>query len=290
MATQAVLIPQDVTSDTTWRAWGLGFHNALAALGTVVQTSDTGQANWATATRSAGAYEIWRFNDTLQSTAPAFWKFSFLNAGTNCRVQIELASGTDGAGNLTGRIGSLFNHDLSNDTANAQQYYFSSTPSRLTVWMEADALHNQGVNGALFTIERSRDNTGTELGSGIMLWIIRNGGAAGCTWIAGSATAVPAALNFSSFQHTCIWAGVPSYIAATGQVTAFALNCIGTNYQVQNPPLGILAYWTTDLALGTPLPLVRLYGADRQYINTGANPAGATIDTTANCKFMMLYE
>lgn len=95
----------DHTGDAGFRAWASEYSNALQTIG-LVQTADTGQINLVTATRpgtSANAgYEIWRFNDALQATKPIFLKvfYGTTNTATSPRVQIQVGTGSDGAGNL----------------------------------------------------------------------------------------------------------------------------------------------------------------------------------------------
>lgn len=96
-------------TDANFRIWGSEFSAKLAAVG-LVQTADTGQINWSTVTRGAAGtdsgYEVWRFNDTLQGTAPLFLKFYFGTGQvtTTCpRLRIEVGTGSNGSGTLTGQ-------------------------------------------------------------------------------------------------------------------------------------------------------------------------------------------
>lgn len=110
MTTQAWTFPIDHGGDAGFRAWGADFSAKLAAVG-LVQTADTGQINWATVNRagtnSNAGYEIWRFNDSMQGTAPIFLKI-FYGTGSlaaSPRIQIIVGTASNGSGTISG-IGS----------------------------------------------------------------------------------------------------------------------------------------------------------------------------------------
>lgn len=95
------------SSDATFRAWGSELSAKLQAAG-LVKTTDTGQIDWATVARpttnTAAGYEMYRFNDALQATAPVFIKIEYGTGGsaTTPITWIDAGTGTDGAGTLTG--------------------------------------------------------------------------------------------------------------------------------------------------------------------------------------------
>lgn len=96
------------SNNATFRAWGSALAAALAAVG-LTQTADTGQINWTTVTRpganTAAGYEIWRFNDTLQATAPIFIKIEYGtgNSTTSPGIWITVGTGSNGSGTITGQ-------------------------------------------------------------------------------------------------------------------------------------------------------------------------------------------
>lgn len=95
------------TNDTEFRAWGSEINSYLSAVG-FVQTADTGQINWTTATRPAvntvAGYEVWRFSDSLQATAPIFFLLEYGTAAVSTYpiMYMTVGTGSDGAGALTG--------------------------------------------------------------------------------------------------------------------------------------------------------------------------------------------
>ena len=93
-------------TDAAFRTWGSAISSALTTIG-LTNTSDTGQINWTTVTRptanTMAGYEIWRFNDTLQSTRPIFIKLEY-GTGSNVlypHMVASIGTGSDGAGTLT---------------------------------------------------------------------------------------------------------------------------------------------------------------------------------------------
>lgn len=109
MTTYSTSGPVQQSNDADFRAWGTAFHAALSGAG-FVQTADTGQVDWLTATRAPIStrpyYSVWRFNDSLQGSAPIFMRFSFGSGGNQSlpALWMRVGTGSDGSGNLTGQI------------------------------------------------------------------------------------------------------------------------------------------------------------------------------------------
>lgn len=155
-------------NDAQWRDWGSTIPTALAAIG-LVQTSDTGQINWTTSTLPAGSdgrsgYEIWRFNDAAQSTAPLYFRLDYGVHGFTAQgaIDITLGKGSSGAGVITGVIQSQVT--VGQHNANAGGNCFASSSSG------GIAIYVAPASGTIgFAIERSLDATGAATGDGVAL-------------------------------------------------------------------------------------------------------------------------
>ncbi len=169
------------TTDAEFRAWGSAIASALAAIG-LVQTADTGQINWSTVLKPSGSstaqgYEIWRFNDALQGTAPVFIKVEYGSssaAALAAGVWLTVGTGTNGAGTLTGTISTrTANSEAGSGTTAAvyaSPWYACGDTSSAT--FASTSSHSAGVNWVFtfcFTVERSRDADGTPNGDGVMI-------------------------------------------------------------------------------------------------------------------------
>ena len=161
-----------IGTSVLFRGWVQGIHKALEEVG-LVQTSDTGQINTETvenpgSTNTEAGYEIWRFNDVRQATAPVYFKIAY-GAGANvnrARLWVTVGTGSDGSGTITGTK-TINNSGLNNMT-------MSFTPSESMTGIihcahDADVLlvYLNGENEASessfnaygFAIERLRDPT-----------------------------------------------------------------------------------------------------------------------------------
>jgi hypothetical protein len=164
MTTVAFTTVLQHSTDADFRAWGSEFRTQLAATG-LVRTADTGQIDWTTVVRPAAntdaGYEIWRFNDTQQATAPIYIKFFFgTNASTTApRVRIQIGTGSNGAGTLTGLTNSAVTMNLNNPPPAATLYpsYFCHTEGFLGVAWKL----NGASFGFSFVICRTADPTGS---------------------------------------------------------------------------------------------------------------------------------
>lgn len=206
------------TTGTEIRAWVQAIHTALTAIG-LVQTADTGQINPATVTNAAATdtesgYEVWRFNDTLQATAPVFVRIGYGRAnGTTCpQLWVTVGKGTDGAGTITGvliprtRTGGSDNSGTSTTTATG--YASSGDGSMLALFpfiMYASGAPTAALPG--FVLDRSRDASGAPTGDGVSLAV--RGSTVSPVTLASSATptGLPA-LTASSYATGAVDVGV----------------------------------------------------------------------------------
>lgn len=95
------------TSDATFRAWGLSISDLMTAAG-FIKSADTGQIDWATVARPGvstyAGYEIRYLNDSLHGSKPIYVKLEFgtASSATYPAIRATCASGTNGAGTLSG--------------------------------------------------------------------------------------------------------------------------------------------------------------------------------------------
>ena len=107
MTTVVTTTPVEHSSDATFRVWAAEVIAQLLAVG-ITQTADTGQINTGTATRPGtntnGGYAIFRFNDSMQGTAPIFFRIDFGTGvvATGPRMQLTVGTGSNGSGTITG--------------------------------------------------------------------------------------------------------------------------------------------------------------------------------------------
>ena len=152
-------------------------HPCLAA-GGWIQTADTGQtANGSFAAQTGigaiSGYQIWRMNDTLQSTYPVFIKLeygcasSYASSYYGTGIWLTIGTGSNGAGTITGII--LPRTQLAytgNPTVdNTYNSWVSASNNRLTLCLWAAA-----VNLITLGIERTKNSLGIDTNEGILFY------------------------------------------------------------------------------------------------------------------------
>lgn len=180
MTTATTTTVIDHTSDAAFRAWVAEVKTMLFTTLGLTQTADTGQINTATvlvpAASTIAGYVIGRFNDTLQSTAPIFFKLEFGTgpSTTGPQMSITVGTGSDGAGNLTGLVttasvscGSAI--PISTVATYVTRGCYNTAKGFLGfVWkIGSPGTTNESMGG--FAIFRSADNTGAPTSDSAML-------------------------------------------------------------------------------------------------------------------------
>lgn len=166
------------STDAYFQGWGSAISAAFAAVG-LVQTADTGQIDWGSvASPSSGlaGYEIWRFDDAMQSVAPVYLKFQYGNSAKtyeNGRIQLDVGTGSDGAGNLTGVIKTsvwawIYGYNTGWwDSPNNKNLYVCFTNGTLTLNWSVNKAANPG-RGWCYVLERTKDASGVADSRGLM--------------------------------------------------------------------------------------------------------------------------
>ena len=249
-------------SDAYFRDWGSSYSAAIGTVGWI-QTSDTGQINWTTVTMPTGinqsrGYEIWRMNDAMQSTYPVFMKIEYGSGSAinNPSIWVTLGTGTDGAGNLTGQVGSRLQARL-NGTATSTYYGYVNGTTNTLLFAFCCGASGQSYYYAysmMFCVERTWDASGNPTSEGAMLWM--------------SSQSLPNSTQYVPFSGT-----IPSsYITYVNCVTPpTGTLSLGNNiYTVPlrvfgpgeiSPFKSVMGYIAADLTALTPISLTNWDGS-----------------------------
>lgn len=223
MTTQTWVSAIAHSNDADFRAWGSELSAKFAAAGLVKHT-DTGQINWSTVTRptanTAGGFEIWRFDDPLQATAPIYLKLEYgtgINA-TYPQIWLTVGTGTNGSGTLNGTVSDRNPVAFSNAvTAGNYPSYLGVAPGFVGLLLKAGA-SGASTGFAFFAVSRTHDTAGAATGNGFfVLW----GGVSGIPICNSQSirTAATAAVYTASNVYSCVPAQpVGSLVGADYQV------------------------------------------------------------------------
>jgi len=282
-------------SDATFREWGSEFATMWATVG-LVQAPDTGQINWSTVVRpgtnSLGGYEIWRFNDSQQATAPIFMRVEY-RTGTGATVpvvNVTVGTGSNGSGTLTGTALTT-SRQINGGTAQpgdtGRQSYMCCVDGFIGLNWKVGASASEGM----LIICRTCDSTGAPTATGAMV-----------CWGQGGANAINTqALRFAS--------PAAAYAAQTSAVnTALGLNpqspastAVGVNVQAMMgwtitpqvaPLFGVCGVLDSEVAVGNTFATTLVGTVARTYValSTVAGPFSDQNAGGSGLKFAMLWE
>jgi hypothetical protein len=276
----------DNSSTANFKNWAQAISTAFTTAGWL-NTSDTGQVNWSTVTvPGAGSfvYEIFKPNDALQTGSTQF--FVKVKYGTSSssgpRLQIQIGTGTDGSGNLTGFTTVNMDSASSFTGQGGVQTFecdFSGDTDRIGFVMWRNLV--TGSAPLLVAIERTKDTAGVNNSDGVTLIM-----------------ASPANLGSSGGQETIVF-GIGSSTMLTqvgsGQCyMSFRNPHTNDNFnnnepvypvfpvygKVGNPMTEICFVNSNDVAAGAIFSTT-LYGSTRTYVANVTNlvnnyPGGST--------------
>jgi hypothetical protein len=279
--------------DNAYAAFFPALFNAMS-VGGWVRAGDTGQLLAISGSPSNGiqGYQIWRMNDTLQSTAPIYMKIKFgaitsnySNGSTSyngysaypIQMSIQIGEGTDGSGNIVNEIipETYLNNSNQNKNLNSYNNYFCMTPSSFNF----SAMPACGYP-IYVGIERTKDSSGNDTAEGI--YFLSKDTSLTMRQIFGSALTN----KYEIFYETrCFY---PTGITTLASGPNFSLVPIvfGNLYGLRPSPTYSLVHPTADFASYTTITLP-LNGNTRTFLASGA-PVGLSYSPSAY--YAMLWE
>lgn len=289
MTTNSTSTPVEHSSDATFRTWYGEIRTMLAAVG-MVQTSDTGQVNPATMTRPGtsayAGYEVWRFADALQSTAPIYVRIR-PGTGTGAAIpalEMQIGTGTNGAGTLTGVTSTaavVFANANIASTVTNYPTYMCHTAGFFGHAFKVGAATVGSRGFGFWAICRSADNTGTVNGNGATVYYT---GSSGVTaQYLSFLTLTASSTNFESFEPMC---GLTNtQIGGVSQVF-HALNAIPGERVRVTPQL--CTYMAAEVTLGSTFTQTLIGTTQHTYIPIG--DAGRNVSGQTARSISMYYE
>lgn len=278
MTTTTTTTVTDHTSDAGFRAWGLEFSTALAAIG-LVQTADTGQINWTTVTRpganTAAGYEIWRFADST-----IYMKIEYGTGGSTTTPQMWNTAGTgsNGSGTITGQTSTrnIFT------CGNAPTSTASTTISRWCRVADAFAVGwKEGFGGTankfggLLVVGKTVDGTGaaTSVGFGVL----RHAGAGGANSL--SLQSVRTAATAATFNDSVLCALIPGNVSSSSVGGVFQAYDFWLNVPDVQPFNWANLCLIAEAGRGTSFSVAQVGSSAHTYAATGQLDTSLTIVT-----------
>lgn len=269
MATQIISTTFPLSSDARFRAWGLGLSDAFAAMG-LVKTADAGQIDWGTvikpvATQTVAGFEIWRFADSLQATAPVYLKIEY-GTGSNASAPslwVTVGVGTNGAGTLVGPATTTTRayHSVAMGEGSIGLTYISGATNRLVFFAHLGTAATTNTSMVL-GIERTKDDTGADTAEGVLVFLTTSSGSSWRQQVlfpTGAGT-----------QETTLGIIMPTVGTGANGVQIAVYPQFYTKGVFLNPALNLLGYINANLSALTPTAIT-IYGATHTYLPIGTS-------------------
>lgn len=297
--------------NTEFRAWGSWISAGIANCG-LIQVTDANQINWSTAAvPSAGGdmagFEVWRFNDALQNTAPVYLKLSYGAGPTANTPGMQWSVGSGYEPNLGGIVSTLTGF-LCRDAQGANSFVLAPTVglfanntlvsylsggNNWVVWaMRARGTGSINNYLQLFSIERTVDANGNPTADGVLI-TYKNG----TTPTIGQAVWNPTLGMISHSNTTAASSGLGMLTPERGGGTTGSNTSIYPIFHdwhggsFLNPGLNLFGYFHSEITAGTANTFT-VYGSSHTYMplgNTATHGVSGRVSNSSVC-LMMRWE
>jgi hypothetical protein len=297
MTTAAWSTVLDQTSDAGFRNYGSELNGKFSGVG-MVQTTDTGQINWTTATRpavinTAAGYEIWKL-----SSGNLYFKVEYGTGGTQPTIPslwITVGTGSNGSGTLTGQLSTRTQCGLTTSaiisTSTNYQSYLCATANYFGLSWKIASTGTAGRPRSFISVMQTVDSTGaaTSVGYGVMTTTISGAPQLQCIAAAAGVTGGVIAGNFTLIPNNSA-NPPPNSLDGSGNNQAFLVwySILGTTPMI--PLLHLCVILVTDLAVGVSASMTNIGTTAHTYISAASNTVGDAIIAASNLAFAMVYE
>lgn len=275
-----------------FQAWATEFRDSLLAVG-LIQTGDSGQMNPSTAVRPGvnayAGYMIFRLNDSHQNATPVFMRFQLGTAGSNSapRIAVQIGTGTDGSGNLTGQTTSvqlLSSNGIPAINTNFLSSYSCSEGYFAFLWK--GGAQSISPNYAFFCVCRSAGNDGLPTSDAVTAYFrlgISQNGYITQTFQRSTLNWTPTTGNYCAIL--AMDANQPTFIGADAQVFLH----YGREPRIR-PLFGNLTVKKLEFGEDSTFTATPIGTLQRTYLNLGSFAQFAATNGTSDWSMAILWE
>lgn len=224
-----------------------------------VQTADTGQTASnalvsSTAVNTLQGYQIWRMNDSLQSTAPIFMRIEYISGQATYASSVygytftfTIGSGSNGAGTITGASPKKYIWSGNPNSSTYNSYFFANSSSfRFVICPTSGA-------EAYFSIDRTKDASNANTAAGFTTVAIGQNGY-------GSGSGISSYLHFFAGTQRTYNSQLLNFLPAgattlASNTTVQLLSINAYNLEGNAALTDSLLYFTGDLSPLNPVSL-----------------------------------
>jgi hypothetical protein len=299
MATATTNTVLDHTSDAGFRAWVAEFISLFTTGGGMVQTNDTGQIDTATVTRPAvntdGGYAVFRFNDSLQATAPYFVRFDFGtdNIADRPRLRITIGTGSNGAGTITGVLRAATQIGCTGEPNSTSTPYLSRAcgfGGSITLAFKIGAIATSGWQ--YIGLHRVRDAAGEQTADGLVfVWGHRVSGNDVTAAMESYRRVNPATFGGTTSNNFCLVPLLTATSAAPSGPTRSYRHF--TALPDPRPMIESLTVIRSECVAGTEFDARPVGSVDHHYVSLGVSLRGCAAGTSfsdTTYGFAMIWE
>ncbi len=302
MTTAAWSTVLDQSSDAGFRAWGSELNTKFGSVG-MVQTADTGQINWSTATRTASTntavgYEIWKL-----SSGNLYFKIEYgtgQTASTSPSMWLTVGTGSNGSGTLTGQLSTRTQVGTgTNPTSTVTNYqsYLCATANYFALSWKIASSGTANRARTFYGVCQTVDATGAATTVGYLVALTTTNSSIAVQAVATTAAVTGTQIGTSGASPNVM------FIPLVQATPANSLDGAGNNQAFlwwhsifgtcpMTPLLHMASVLATDLAVGATASMTLVGSTPHTYLDCGV---GQLTDATGNVGaaqlgLLMLYE
>lgn len=286
MATTSFVSAPTNATLAQFKAWAQGLSDALTTVG-VVRSADTGQITWASVVAVPGVSAYAGYEIRVLSTPaghPLYIKIEY-GTGTSAAfpaLRIQIGTGTDGAGGLTGNLSNQFVLALTGSSSSTSTSYVSGSTSRVSFVVFGEG---SGSNFAMaLCVGRTKNDAGVDTDDGANI-VIQNLTALKQQYLPKPANGVA----YPATAMASVQCAFPPEGNASYGINLGVFPIVPNVGYAGNPTMEAAVYARADQPVATQLDVL-MYGATHHFLTTRGTSAGVTVNGNAGAQLAILWE
>lgn len=287
MSIQTASLASNISTTSVFQSVVAAHRGMFAAIG-LVRVPFTGEIDPSTVAAPTTAstiqgYEIWRFNDALQATAPVYLKVGYGNAAsaTLYRMTVAVGSGHDGSGNLTGATPAAEVY-VGGASTTSYPTYVAGDSGRVLIRLWPTVFSS---NMMLLSVERLPGADGLPSAEGVVVW--STGNSTSVTQAHCMRTSDGRVDSITTGYYRLLSSAPPLSSGASGTDVALYPARAWLDRRETRPLHSLLTYFQADLTPNNPVTVACWDGRSRTYLPLGTTTGGFSVAGGSQCAALL---